>query len=141
MCNTSTCKLADFGCSLNRDQLAQLAEERRTSKRKKDFLVGTFGYVAPEFIRGSLPTAKSDVFSLGVVIWQVLAKQSSPFPGMTGDAILYQVRSRSLLVIRKFPSEFLVSLGHLTPKMEALLRCGGGMCSNLDTVTSPPPLF
>ena len=82
----SSCKVADFGCSLNRSQLRAV---------ESPFICGTPGYIAPEFIRGSLPTTKCDVFSLGIIIWQLMAKQPNPFPGISSDEIMYQV-SRGL---------------------------------------------
>ena len=47
------CKLIDFGCSQRRSEPALSACQ------------GTHAYRAPELFRGSLPTVKADIYSLG----------------------------------------------------------------------------
>jgi serine/threonine protein kinase len=59
-----TAKLADFGLASRRGEApAQLAEN----------VTGTPGYVAPEVLRGALPTPRSDLYSLGVTAYRLLA--------------------------------------------------------------------
>ncbi|XVF81752.1 hypothetical protein PTKIN_Ptkin15bG0181500 [Pterospermum kingtungense] len=69
-------KLSDFGLSKIgpysmssaplRIELPSLDEEVSTR------MVGTFGYLAPEFLRANFVTDKSDVYSFGVVLFEVL---------------------------------------------------------------------
>merc|ERR1719454_1318888 len=55
----ANCKLIDFG----------LAD----SKPKKDLLVGTLAYIAPEIIRFEEHTAKVDIWSAGVTAFELLS--------------------------------------------------------------------
>lgn len=49
--------------------------------------VGTAFYMAPEIFQGSAPTMQSDVYSLGVLAYEVLAGER-PFQGETYDALM-----------------------------------------------------
>lgn len=59
------CKLSDFGSAIRRaatdGQIDDIIELR-----------GTPGYMAPEVAKGGLPTPKSDIFSLGITILELL---------------------------------------------------------------------
>jgi eukaryotic-like serine/threonine-protein kinase len=59
-----TAKLADFGLAARRGDAPQPSAESVT---------GTPGYVAPEVLRGALPTPRSDLYSLGVAAYRLLA--------------------------------------------------------------------
>jgi serine/threonine-protein kinase len=60
----STAKLADFGLAARRGEAPAPATETGP---------GTPGYVAPEVLRGALPTPRSDLYSLGVAAYRLLA--------------------------------------------------------------------
>ncbi|XP_015523014.2 mos protein isoform X1 [Neodiprion pinetum] len=70
-------KLADFGSSVLLGE-----EDTYTGIR------GTPGYVAPEVIRGELPSPPSDIYSLGILAWQMLSR-TLPFADLHPHAILY----------------------------------------------------
>ena len=55
-------------------------------------VLGTMGYTAPELISGEAPTSASDVFSLGVVMSEMLAGQR-PFRGGHIAAVIDAIRS------------------------------------------------
>ena len=57
-------KLADFG-------IAKAAEDSRITQIGS--VVGTAAYLSPERARGDEATASADVYSLGVVMYQLLA--------------------------------------------------------------------
>src|SRR5262249_33561542 len=50
--------------------------------------VGTLDYVSPEQIRGELASARSDVYSLGAVLFECLTG-SVPFPRPSEVAVMY----------------------------------------------------
>lgn len=56
------CKLGDFGC------LVSMAKSGNPVGAKA-FLVGTPEYQAPELLLERSPTAASDVYSLGILLW------------------------------------------------------------------------
>ena len=75
-------KLLDFG-------IAKLAgAETRLSRTGR--LSGTAGYLAPEQIKGEPVDARSDVFSFGVLAYELLTG-IHPFPGTTLSELLHQV--------------------------------------------------
>jgi eukaryotic-like serine/threonine-protein kinase len=53
-------------------------------------LLGTFGYMAPEYIRTGLPDPRSDLFAVGVILYEALAGHR-PFEGDTTATVLYRV--------------------------------------------------
>lgn len=67
-----TLKVGDFGIAALENQVA---EERGTA-------VGSIHYIAPEQIRGESPDGRSDLYSLGVVMYEMLTGQK-PYNGDT----------------------------------------------------------
>uniref|UniRef100_A0A8B9GTV2 non-specific serine/threonine protein kinase n=2 Tax=Astyanax mexicanus TaxID=7994 RepID=A0A8B9GTV2_ASTMX len=74
------CKLADFGCSLQlgRDHAACALE-----------IGGTYTHRAPELLRGERVTARADVYSFGVTLWQLLTRDV-PYRGER-QCVIYAV--------------------------------------------------
>ena len=74
-------KILDFG-------LAKLRGGKKLTKTST--LMGTFPYMSPEQIRGKGIDQRSDIFSLGVVLYELLTLKL-PFRGDTDEAILYSI--------------------------------------------------
>ena len=74
---------ADFGCSTK----FKTAHEDLDIEQSP----GTPGYQAPELFTMKKINLKSDIFSFGILMWQVLAKESQPYPGWHPHAIIYKV--------------------------------------------------
>ncbi len=53
-------------------------------------LLGTFGYMAPEYITTGQPDPRSDLFAVGVILYEALAGRR-PFEGETTATILYRL--------------------------------------------------
>jgi serine/threonine-protein kinase len=77
-------KIADFGIARESDTL--LVDPTTTQA-----LTGTPAYLAPERIEGKPATAQSDLWALGVVLYEALAGQK-PFDGPTPLAVAVAVR-------------------------------------------------
>ncbi len=69
-------RVADFGLAL-----------REGADARTDGFVGTLAYAAPEVLRGGRANARSDQFSLCVVLYEAL-HCVRPFPGITAAALL-----------------------------------------------------
>jgi serine/threonine protein kinase len=64
-------KILDFGIA-RIEKLATLSPSRASQKSSSAMLIGTAGYVSPEQVRGKRADARSDVFSLGAVYYEML---------------------------------------------------------------------
>ncbi|MEE9288313.1 MAG: serine/threonine-protein kinase, partial [Bacteroidota bacterium] len=74
-------QIMDFG-------LAKLRGVSRLTKEGST--IGTVGYMSPEQVQGFDTDHRSDIFSLGVVLYELLAGQS-PFQGVHETAIFYDI--------------------------------------------------
>ncbi|XP_058180854.1 lysM domain receptor-like kinase 3 [Rhododendron vialii] len=59
-------KISDFG-------LAKLVGKTTDGEASVTKVVGTFGYLAPEYLRDGLATVKSDVYAFGVVLFEIIS--------------------------------------------------------------------
>jgi serine/threonine protein kinase len=74
-------QIMDFG-------LAKLKGVSRLTK--EGTTVGTAGYMSPEQIQGHETDHRTDIFSLGVILYELFSGQS-PFKGVHETAIIYEV--------------------------------------------------
>jgi TolB-like protein/Tfp pilus assembly protein PilF len=85
-------KLLDFGIA------SQMAAETATLTRAdttvswlpESQIAGTLAYMAPEQLRGGPADARADLFSLGVVLYELSAGHR-PFPGPTATVLAQQI--------------------------------------------------
>ncbi len=77
-------QIMDFG-------LAKLYTSGNVSRlTKAGTTMGTMGYMSPEQVQGLDIDHRSDIFSLGVVLYELFAGES-PFKGMHETAIMYEI--------------------------------------------------
>jgi len=83
-------KILDFGLA-RRERLADPAEHRpqrtQTQETEPGALMGTVGYMSPEQVSGLPADVRSDIFSLGCMLYEMVTG-SRPFSGRTGAETL-----------------------------------------------------
>jgi len=85
VCNNHDLKITDFGVSRELDHATQIT------------VAGTYAWMAPEIIRNEACNEKVDVWSYGVVVWELLTREI-PFAGMEPFAIAFKVGNNTLKV-------------------------------------------
>ncbi len=75
-------KLLDFGVAKLLEPAQELDGGSRLAQTEMGTLVGTVSYMSPEQARGLAIDARTDIWSLGVVLYQMLANRL-PFTGAT----------------------------------------------------------
>jgi hypothetical protein len=78
-----TAKIADFGIAKS---LPEEAKEARSDLTMTGQVLGTPAYLAPERLEGAPATPRSDLFALGVVLYEALAGRK-PFAGASPLAV------------------------------------------------------
>jgi len=77
-------KIVDFG----------IARIGATSMTRTGMVLGTVMYMSPEQIRGQTVDARSDIFSIGIILYELLTYQS-PFAGRDVPGILFKILNES----------------------------------------------
>jgi serine/threonine protein kinase len=76
-------KVADFG-------IGKLVSGASTDLTRTGMMIGSPAYMSPEQIRGDKIDGRSDFFSLGVVLYELLTG-ARPFPGDSITTLVYQI--------------------------------------------------
>jgi serine/threonine protein kinase len=97
-------KIMDFG----------LAKSSTTSVTQDGALLGTPNYMSPEQVRGDALDGRSDLFSLGVVCYEMLTG-AKPFGGDSVSSVLYRI-------VNEPPKEASLHLDRVAPPLSAFLE-------------------
>ncbi len=84
-----TVKVVDFG-------IARVIE---TSKTQTGMLIGTFAYMSPEQYQGEHADERSDIWSFGVLLYELLSLRR-PFAGTTPAALMHNICSQEPPLLR-----------------------------------------
>ena len=95
-------KIMDFG----------IAKLGGTGVTRTGMMVGTVNYMSPEQIRGQRLDGRSDVFSVGVILYELLGGHR-PFPGQSPTQVLYKIVNE--------PHPPLQDLGEVEPRLQAIV--------------------
>ncbi len=96
-------KVMDFG-------LAKLKGSLKLTRSSST--VGTLAYMAPEQIQGGTVDARSDIFSFGIVIYEMLTKRT-PFRGEHEAAMVYSIVNEEPEPIEKHRDDLPPDLGRI----------------------------
>jgi serine/threonine protein kinase/TolB-like protein/Tfp pilus assembly protein PilF len=107
-------KVLDFG-------LAKLTEQRTSSSPSAltlaetgpGIVIGTVTYMSPEQARGLRVDGRTDIFSFGVVLYEMLAGRA-PFGGPTPSDVIVAILDRE-------PQPLARSIPHVTPEMQRVV--------------------
>ena len=130
-------KVVDFG----------IARVLENSKTQTGMLIGTFAYMPPEVFNGEHADERSDIFSFGVLLYELLA-YTRPFPGDIPASLMQSICLKEpiplLEVAPECPPELaavvhrtlLKSVTERTQSMEDLLLELDPICKSLQAQTS-----
>ena len=76
-----TVKITDFGTA----KILQLGSTQQTSH-----VMGTPSYMSPEQVKGRAVDGRSDIFSLGVMLYEMVTGEK-PFPGQNITTVIYKI--------------------------------------------------
>ena len=98
-------KVMDFG-------LAKLKGSLKLTRSSST--VGTLAYMAPEQIQGGTVDARSDIFSFGIVLYELLT-QHTPFRGEHEAAMVYSIVNEEPEPLGKYRTD-------LSPELDRIIR-------------------
>jgi eukaryotic-like serine/threonine-protein kinase len=110
-------KVLDFGLAKLTERRAEINLENSTrvlSNTHPGLVMGTVRYMSPEQARGVELDARTDIWSLGVVLYEMVA-QRAPFEGPTMTDILAAILERE-------PPPFSLILNDVPPELEWIIR-------------------
>lgn len=76
-------KVLDFGLAVRRKEELEEATRSRVSLEQEKNMAGTLPYIAPEVLRGEPADARSDLWALGVMLYEMCSGRL-PFRGNSG---------------------------------------------------------
>ena len=103
--DTHTVKVADFGiCRINETEQTQKADQTQMGA-----VLGTPNYMSPEQVQGLTVDARSDLFSAGVVLYQMLTGHL-PFEGDSMISVVYKIANADAPTLDKLRPDLPLSL-------------------------------
>ena len=112
-------KVLDFGLAKLTDSQGRAgsAEETLASQIRTaaGIVLGTVGYMSPEQARGQRVDSRGDIFSLGVVIYEMLAG-ISPFAAPTAADTVAAILSKEAVPLRQVVSDIPAELERVVAK-------------------------
>ncbi|HEY6119778.1 MAG TPA: protein kinase [Pyrinomonadaceae bacterium] len=123
-------KVLDFG--LAKKMATESEAETQQILSQAGMILGTAAYMSPEQARGTPVDARTDVWSLGVVLYEMVAGEK-PFSGSTTTDLLAAILTKEPESLRKFNHEVPLELERLVMK---------ALCKDRDErYKSAQPLF
>ncbi len=100
-----TLKITDFGTA----KIVQLGTTQ------SGHIVGTPSYMSPEQVKGKLVDGRSDLFSLGVILYELITGEK-PFPGQNVTTVIYKIVNIDPIPPRELDSSIPSGLNFIVTK-------------------------
>lgn len=108
-------KVLDFGLAkLADDQLSKSRSKASRVDTRPGVVMGTVAYMSPEQARGKNVDTRTDIFSLGIVLYEMLTRRQ-PFTGETNSHAI-------VAIIEKDPPPFDSESLNIPPALERITR-------------------
>ena len=108
-----TIKIADFG-------IAHIDDPNSAQQTQVGTVLGTPQYMSPEQVMGQKVDGRSDLFSLGVILYQLCTGQR-PFDGDTMATLLYKITKEDPQPVSQFDASLPAGIQHIIGKLLAKL--------------------
>ncbi|HEX2665647.1 MAG TPA: protein kinase [Candidatus Acidoferrum sp.] len=105
-----TVKITDFGTA----KILQFGSTQQTSH-----VMGTPSYMSPEQVKGRAVDGRSDIFSLGVMLYEMISGEK-PFPGQNITTVIYKIVNEEPVPLRQIDPS--IHPGISTVVMKALAK-------------------
>lgn len=133
-------KIMDFGIA------KAVGSEKLTQVNR---LVGTLEYIAPELLKGEEPSIQSDLYALGVVVYELLTAKM-PFQATTDYDLMQQIINDKPIDIQKRAKEVPKEIWEIIKKLldkkpkarfntasDVSIALNGTLQSKMETIKSP----
>lgn len=101
-----TVKITDFGTA----KILQFGTAQQTSH-----IMGTPSYMSPEQVKGRAIDGRSDIFSIGVMLYEMLTGEK-PFPGQNITTVIYKIVNEDPIAPQRIDPSIHSSISAITMK-------------------------
>ena len=108
-------KVLDFGLAKLTDPQRSEAEAMTLLKTEEGVVMGTVNYMSPEQARGLQVDARTDIWSLGVVLYEMVGGRV-PFEGLTSSDVIAAILDRTPVPLARYAPETSTELEWIVQK-------------------------
>jgi Tol biopolymer transport system component/predicted Ser/Thr protein kinase len=109
-------KILDFGLATHAAAIDASAVTQEAAATAPGTVVGTAAYMSPEHARGESVDARTDLWSLGVVLYE-MATGKRPFDGPTSAVIFRELLTTTALPVRQWNPKIAVELERVIERL------------------------